>query len=133
MSKFGEFIESKKYLLLGILGALLISMTLKTQAVVLTYGDNYSLKMEYTVYGFCIRASAALKETEPAVSGAVYIGSSIDASINKAVEQLEKLTDEKHEIGLFASGYPRNNEKLEQHLKTMLEESGRTVKLLNDK
>lgn len=130
MSKFTDFLNDKKYLFLGILGALLISMTLKTQVVILTYGDNYSLRMEYTIYGYCIRASAALKETEPAVSGAMYIGNSMDASILKAVEQMEKLTEEKCEVGIFSSGYPRNNDKIEQHLKTILEESGRTVKLL---
>ena len=60
MSKFKDFLgDKKKYLLAGILGVLLLSMTLKTQAVIITYGDDYSLRMEYTLYGYCIRASAA--------------------------------------------------------------------------
>ena len=43
---------------------------------------------------------------------------------------MEKLSDEKLEVGIMASGYPRNNDKLEQHLKTVLEESGRSVKII---
>ena len=130
MNKFKDFLGDKKYLLAGILGVLLLSMTLKTQAVIITYGDDYSLRMEYTLYGYCIRASAAKKATEPAVSGEIYIGGSIDSTVQKAVAQMEKLSDEKLEVGIMASGYPRNNDKLEQHLKTVLEESGRSVKII---
>lgn len=130
MSKVKEFVNNKKYIILCFIGVVLISMTLKTQVIVLTYGENYSLRMEYTLYGYCIRVSAGLKETEPAVSGAMYVGNSIDTSVLKAVEQMEKLTDEKQEVGIFVSGYPRNNEKLEQHLKTILEETGRSVSAL---
>ena len=132
MSKFADFINDKKYLFFGIIGALLISMTLKTQTVVLTYGDDYSLRMEYTLYGYCVRASAAMKKAEPAVSGTLYFGNSIDTSVLKAVEQLEKLAEEKCDVGIFVSGYTRDNEKLEQHLKTVLEETDRTVKILID-
>ncbi len=130
MNKIRDFVNDKKYIIICIIGVVLISMTLKTQVIVLSYGDKYSLRMEYTLYGYCIRVSAGLKETEPAVSGAMYIGNSIDTSVIKAVEQMEKLTDEKYEVGVFVSGYPRNNQKLEQHLKTLLEETGRNVAVL---
>ena len=60
----------------------------------------------------------------------MYIGGSIDSTVQKAVAQMEKLSEEKLEVGIMASGYPRSNDKLEQHLKTMLEESGKSVKII---
>ena len=133
MNKVFEFLNNKKYIIMGILGALLISMTLKTQVVVVTYGDEYSLRMEYTLYGYCIRASAAKKAAEPAVYNATYIGNSIDLSIEKAVAELKKIPDDGKErnVGIMVSGYPRSNAKLEQHLKEILEDSGNTVEILS--
>ncbi len=130
MNRVFKFLADKKYYLIAIFAVLIILVTLKTQAVVVTYGEKYSMRLEYTLFGSCIRASAALKETEPAVYNAVYIGGSIDGSVLKAVEQMEKLTDEKCEVGIFASGYPRSNDKLENHLKEIIEQSGRKAKIL---
>ncbi len=130
MNRFLEFVDSKKYLLFGLLGALLISMTLKTQVVILTYGDDYSMRMEYTLYGYCVRASAALKATEPAVQNEIYFGNSFETSVMKAVRQMENLNGEKDTVGIMVTGYPRNTEKLELQLKDVIEQSGREVEIL---
>ena len=126
-----EFFERKKYLLFGLLGALLITMTLKTQVVILTYGEEYSMRMEYTLYGYCIRASAGLKATEPAVQNEVYIGNSVESSVMKAVRQMEHSNGEKDTVGIMVTGYPRNTEKLEAQLIQIIEESGRTAQSLS--
>lgn len=126
-----DFFERKKYLLFGLLGALLITMTLKTQVVILTYSDEYSMRMEYTLYGYCIRASVGLEATEPAVQNEVYIGNSIESSVMKAIRQMELLNGEKDTVGVMVTGYPRNTEKLEAQLIKIIEESGRTAQALD--
>lgn len=130
MSKIRDFIITKRYLIIGILAAVLLSMTLKTQVVILTYGDDYSVRMEYTLYGYCIRASAALKAAEPAIYSETYIGNSIDKSVLKVAGQMEKLTSEKLEFRVLAMGYPKNTDKLEAHLKELIEQSGRKAEIL---
>lgn len=124
MKKVLDFIVDKKLLFIGILCALLISMTIKTQVVIVTYGDDYTLKLEYTVYGYCVRASAARKATEPAVYNEMYFGNSIDNSVLKAVKQMEILADEKQNVGIQAMGVPKNTDKLEEHLISLLTEKG---------
>ena len=125
-----KIFENWRIILIIVMGILLISFTLKTQAVVISYGDDYSVRLEYTIYGFCIRASAGLKAAEPAISGEVYIGNSINTSVLKAVRQMEKLGGEGLEAGVFASGYPRNNSKLEAAIVRMLNENGIKAKVL---
>lgn len=130
MKSIKEFLEKRRMVIIVLLGILLISLTLKTQAVIITYGGDYSVRLEYTLYGYCIRASAGLKAAEPAISGEIYIGNSIDASVLKAVKQMEKLGGNGLEVGVFTSGYPRNNQKLETSIIEMLKENGFSAKPL---
>lgn len=125
-----KVLENWRIILIVVLGILLISCTLKTQAVVVSYGDDYSVRLEYTIYGYCIRASAGLKAAEPAISGEVYIGNSINTSVLKAVKQMQTLGGEGLEAGVFSSGYPRNNGKLEASIVEMLKENGINAKVL---
>lgn len=130
MNKIIEFFESKRYFIYGILGALLISMTFKSQIIILSYTDNYSLRMEYTVYGYCIRASAALKATEPAVYNEMYFFNSLEDSILKASKQLQKLGGEGDTVKVMSTGFPRDNEKLEQKIISFLQENGINAEVL---
>ena len=130
MKKIWEFISSKKYFIYAILGVILLSMTFKAQIIILSYDDQYSLRMEYTVYGYCIRASAALKATEPAIKNEIYVCDSIDKSVLKAVAQLEELGGEGKTIKLMSTGFPKNNDKLEEHLIELLNNNGKKAELL---
>lgn len=131
MKKVWDFILGKKYLIYVVFGALLISMSFKSQIIILSYGDEYSLRMEYTVYGYCIRASAALKAAEPAVYNEMYLGGSIKSTVLKAVEQLEKLGGEGTTVKIMSYGFPRNNEKLELQLIEFLKENGKSAEVLS--
>ncbi len=130
MNKFFDFLAEKKYVIMVFVAILLILLTLKTQVVVVTYGEEYSMRMEYTMLGYCIRASAALKATEPAIQNAVYVGGSINSTILEAVEQMKKLSDSEQTVGILSSGYPRNNDKLEISIKEYLETNGHSVEIV---
>lgn len=130
MNKFFEKLGDYKILIFGILGALLISMTLKTQVVIITYSDDYALRLEYSVYGRCVRASASLKAAEPAIQNELYFGNSIETSVLKAVKQLEKLDEDKNVVKIMATGIPLNNDKLEISLIELLEKENYSVELL---
>lgn len=131
MKKVWDFFADKKYIVYAILGVILISMTFKAQIIIISYDNDYSMRMEYTVYGYCIRASAALKSTEKAVSNEVYIGDSIDKSVLKAVEQMEKLGGEGKTVKIMSTGFPKNNDKLEARLVEIVQNSGRKAEVLS--
>ena len=131
MKKVWDFLADKKYFVYGLLGVILISMTFKSQIIIISYADDYSLRMEYTVYGYCIRASAALKATEPAIRDEVYVGDSIEKSILKAVDQLEKLGGEGKTVKIMSTGFPRDNDKLESKLVEIVEKTGRKAEVLS--
>lgn len=131
MNKFWNFLADKKYIIMAVICVILFAMTMKTQVVVVKYGEEYAMRMEYSIFGYCVRASASLKATEPAVQNAVYFGGGIDETVTEAVEQMSLLTDVKQTVGIMASGYPRNNDKLENKLKDVIEESGYDVEILD--
>jgi len=131
MKKLFDLISEKKYFIMVILSIILIVLTLKTQVVIVKYGDNYAMRMEYTMLGKCIRASASLKATEPAVQRAVYIGGSFNETILEAVKQMRDLSGTEQTVGIMSSGYPRDNERLEQSIKEHLESNGHKVEILN--
>lgn len=133
MNKVLNFISEKKYFFMAALCVLLFSMTMKTQVVVLKYGDDYSMRMEYSLYGYCVRASAALKATEPAVQNVVYFGKGMKSTVAEAVNQMKLLAGEEKEVGLMTSGYPRNNSKLEKELQKYLNDKGYEVEILDVK
>ena len=130
MNKILCFISEKKYFFIAALCLLLFSMTMKTQVVILKYSNDYSMRMEYSIYGYCVRASAALKATEPAVQNVVYFGKDMKSTVTEAVNQMKILAGEENEVGLMTSGYPRNNNKLEKELKKHLENKGYDVEIL---
>jgi len=130
MNKFSDFLSEKKYFIMVIICIILLLLTLKTQVVVVKYGDDYAMRMEYTMLGYCIRASASLKATEPAIQNAVYIGGSINETVLEAVEQMKLLSDTPQTVGILSSGYPRNNDKIEVSVKEYLEQNGHQVEIL---
>ena len=130
MKKILNFISDKKYFFMAALCVLLFSMTMKTQVVILKYGDEYSMRMEYSLYGYCVRASAALKATEPAVQNVIYFGKGMKTTVAEAVNQMELLADSKQKVGIMTSGYPRNNKKLEKQLEKHLNDLGYDVEIL---
>lgn len=132
MKKFFDFINERRYLVYIFMGIILFTMVFKSQVVILTYGEEYTVRLEYTMYGYCIRAAADKKAAEPVVYNDFYIGSSISNSVKKAVTQLENLSDTDETVMIKAMGFPRNNEKLEAEIKHILEETGRTVELLDN-
>ena len=137
LGKIFEFINEKKYIIIGILCAVFISLTMKTQNVIITYGDSdldkdreFSMQLEYSLFGYCVRASNTLKAAEPAVSGELYFGGSIDDTVKKAVKQLSLLTEEEYVVGITTLGFPKNNEKLQKDLKEMLVKEGYDVYIM---
>lgn len=131
MNKFWNFLSEKRYFIMVILCIILIVLTLKTQVLVVKYGDDYAMRLEYTMFGYCIRASASLKATEPAIQNAVYLGDSINSSVLKAVEQMKLLSEEEQVVGIMSSGFPKNNDKLEQSVKQYLESNEHKVEVLD--
>ncbi len=130
MNKFWNFLSEKRYFVMVVLCIVLIVLTLKTQVLVVKYGDDYAMRMEYTMFGYCIRASASLKATEPAIQNEVYLGDSINSSILKAVEQMKLLSENEQVVGIMSSGFPKNNDKLEQSVKQYLESNDYEVEIL---
>ena len=131
MKKIWFFLTEKKYLVFAFICVIFLALTMKTQVVILKYGDKYAMRMEYSIFGSCVRASAPLKSTEPAVYNAVYFWGSIDGTVSEAVDQMSKLSENKETVGIMVTGYPRNTEKLENHLKNLLEKDGYKVEILN--
>ena len=130
MNKFWNFLSEKKYLIMVILCIVLMVLTLKTQVLVVKYGDSYAMRIEYTMFGYCIRASASLKATEPAIQNEIYLGDTINSSVLKAVEQMKVLSGDMQNVGIMSSGFPRNNDKIEQSVKKYLEDNGYDVDIL---
>lgn len=131
MNKVWNFLAEKKYIIMAVVCVALFSLTMKTQVIILKYGDDYAMRMEYSLYGYCVRASASLKATEPAVQNAVYFWGGIDDTVTKAVEQMEILAEGKQTVGVMSSGYPRNNGKLEERVEKLLEQAGYDVEILD--
>mgnify|MGYP006898689719 CR=1 FL=1 len=80
MNKILCFISEKKYFFIAALCLLLFSMTMKTQVVILKYSNDYSMRMEYSIYGYCVRASAALKAAARAYQRSLFPDSALCAA-----------------------------------------------------
>ena len=131
MNKFWDYLADKKYIIMTILGVLILAMTFKSQVVVIKYGDDYAMRLEHTVFGYCIRASASLKDTEPAVQNEIYIGNSFNEATQKAAYQMKKLSSTEQTVGIMVSGFPRNTEKLEKQIQSHLQSLGYDVEILD--
>ncbi len=131
MNKVWDFLADKKYIIMAILGVLILAMTFKSQVVVVKYGDNYAMRLEHTVFGYCIRASASLKETEPAVQNEIYIGNSFNVAAQKAVKQMSLLSDSEQTVEIMVSGFPKNSQKLEKQIQSHLESLGYNVEIID--
>lgn len=131
MNKVWDFLADKKYIIMAILGVLILAMTFKSQVVVVKYGDNYAMRLEHTVFGYCIRASASLKETEPAVQNEIYIGNSFNVAAQKAVKQMSLLSDSEQTVEMMVSGFPKNSQKLEKQIQSHLESLGYNVEIID--
>ena len=131
MNKLWDYLADKKYVIIAIFGVLILAMTFKSQVVVLKYGDNYAMRLEHTVFGYCIRASASLKDTEPAVQNEIYIGNSFTDAAQKAVKQMSLLSPDEQTVGIMVSGFPRDNEKLEKQILSHLHSQGYNAEIIN--
>ena len=130
MKKIIEFLRAKKIIIIAILGAILITMTLKTQSVIIAYGDDLSLRMDFTLYGYCISGMATMSAAQPAIENALYIGGSFEKTVLKAVGELEKISGSGKTVRINTYGYPRNNTKLTEKLVNIVKENGRNAEIL---
>ena len=124
--------DSKRYIIFIIIGLLVFSFAFKSQVVIISYNDDYALRVEFNVFGFCTRVSASLKAAEPVVYNDFYFGGSIKNTISKVATQLENLAGEGGTFKLKVTGFPRNCDKLEDSIKLALEETGRNVQLYDN-
>ncbi len=130
MKKVLEFLRAKKIIIIAIVGAILITMTLKTQSVIIAYGDDLSLRMDFTLYGYCISGMATMSAAQPAIESTLYIGGSFEKTVLKAVGELEKISGSGKVVRISTYGYPRNNTNLTNNLVQAVIDSGRNAEIL---
>ena len=91
----GGFWQRYKFLIIGILGALLLLATLSTQNVILSYqledGTQYAVKLDYSTFGMCIRCYPGTKNANDVVEKAIFFGVGKKKSVLSAARALQEV------------------------------------------
>lgn len=124
VAKIKDWILHHFHLLLVIGGVLLIVLSMKTQTVLITDAENqeYTIQLQYSVFGYCVTAAPMTKSAQPIAADYMFLLDSTDESVTKAAEWIAQKTGGGVEV--YVNGYPRNSDKLTAHLVGMLEEQG---------
>lgn len=127
------FWQNYKYLIFGLVGAVLLISSMSVQNVILYYeteaAEKYAVKMDYSAFGMCIRCYSATDNAGAIVEKAIFAGSGKEKSVQKAADGLKEIAGE--DSGVFylkAGGLLGNSEKTTDQLINFLKEQGYTVK-----
>ena len=125
------FWQSYKYLIFGIVGAILLISSMSIQNVVLYYEtedqERYAVKMDYSAFGMCIRCYGATDNAQGIVEKAIFAGSGKEKSVKKAADGLKEIAKEEGSFYLKAGGLLGNSEKTTDQLIAYLQGQGYEV------
>ena len=120
-----------KYLVFGLVGAILLMATLSVQNGVLYYEteaeEKYAVKMDYSAFGMCIRCYPATDNAERIVEKAIFFGAGKKKSVLSAAEGLKALANEKGSFKLQAGGLLGNSDQVTDELVEFLNQKGHNV------
>ncbi len=110
------FLKENKMLLLCMVGLILLISFFNVQNVILSYeaedGEQYVIRMDYTVFDFCMRCAPGSKNTGNIVTMESFTFNSKKASIVKAVEAMQELSgSENGTVRLQVNGLLPNNDQ----------------------
>lgn len=118
-----------KYLVFGLVGAILLMATLSVQNVVLYYEteseEKYAVKMDYSAFGMCIRCYPATDNADQIVEKAIFFGVGKKKSVLSAAEGLAEIAGKEQGTFLLrASGLLGNNDETTEELIEYLQAQG---------
>ena len=120
-----------KYLVFGLLGAILLIASLSVQNVVLYYetetAEKYAVKMDYSALGMCIRCYPATDNANRIVEKAIFFGAGKKKTVLSAAEGLKELANEEGSFKLQAGGLLGNSDQTTDELIEFLNEKGYNV------
>lgn len=132
-NKFILWVKKNGSKLLILFGAIFILLSLKTQTVLLTdETKTYTVELQYSVLGYCVSAIPMTKEAQPISADNIFFLGGMDQTVEKAAVWIDKTTDGK-QVWIYASGYPKNNDKLIVHFCDMLKAKGISATKLEEK
>ena len=115
-SKIGKFFAKNTVALCVIIGILLMSMTVRTHSIFVKYYE-YSVRIDFSIYGYSIRAVPQLDNSQDIVKETVLVGKSHkQAVIDASRTILKKYNNGWSWIRVKVTGYSFNNTKLEEDL-----------------
>lgn len=120
-----------KYLVFGLVGAILLMATLSVQNVVLYYEteaeEKYAVKMDYSAFGMCIRCYPATDNAGRIVEKAIFFGAGKKKSVLGAAEGLKELANAEGSFKLQAGGLLGNSDQATDELVEFLNQKGYNV------
>lgn len=123
-NSFLMWIKNHIHLLLVFGGILLILVSMKTQTIMITdtAKQEYTVQLQYSVFGYCVSAIPMNKETQPIAAEYMFLLDGIDESVVKSATWISEKSESGVEI--FINGYPRNKDRLLAHLIQVLDKQG---------
>ncbi len=132
-----SFLHRYRFLIAGILGAILLVATLSTENVILAYqledGTQYAVKLEYSSFGMCIRCYPGNQASNDITEKAIFFGTGKKKSIKNAAAALQELAEnDQGSFRLQESGLTSRNEKGTQELVQYLSSLGYAATAVED-
>lgn len=118
-----SFWQRYKFLIIGLLGAVIFLSFFSVQSVNLSYKvgeEAYTVKMDYTMFNFCINCTPLTDNASEIVEKEVFVFSGKEDTIKRAAKSLVEIAENKE--GQFLvdhSGVVGNDEELLKILKNM--------------
>ena len=128
---FFSWVRDHAHVLMVFAGIILIIMSLKTQTVLITdsKSEQYTVELQYSVFGYCVSAVPMTEQAQPIAADHMFLMGSIDSTVQKAASWIYEKTGEG--VSVYVSGYPRNNDKLTEHIFELLEQQSIPAKEIN--
>ena len=120
-----------KYLIIGVVGALLLMSSLRVQSIVVYYetdeGEKYAVTMDYSAFGSCIRCYPT-ENADKIVEKAIFFGAGKQESVLRAAEGLFEIAEKKEgSFQVQANGFLGDTEAVTDEMVKMLAEKGYDV------
>ena len=128
-----NFWQRHKMLLIGVVGMLLLLSSMSAQNVVVAFqaegGEQYAVKLDYSIFGMCIRCYPGSQNSNDITEKAIFFGAGQKKTVVRAVEGLMEIAGTKAgTVQLQANGILPNNEKVTDDLVSLLNGLGYTAK-----
>ena len=124
MKKIISWIKEHIYVLMVFAGMLFIILSLKTQTILITdtKSEQYTIELQYSVFGYCVSAVPMTKEAQPIAADHMFLLGSIDNTVGKAASWIHEKTGDG--VSVFINGYPQNKDKLFSRICDILQAQG---------